>query len=1629
MSSPLTRWSRRLGRRTGLPLLIAALAATGCDSSSGPSQPGDGPGDNPEVAGLRLSEQEIRAQIAGNEVAVSFVLHRAGSGSGRGTVWAGLYRIGEDAALAEANTPFVLDAAAVTVPVSLPFAEAFDAAAPATLADYVVRYRVQWDGAPVWGRRSLFAAYDLAEARLLAHDTLQVDTDGFLRLFARDPRDGAALADLPVSVTLRSVPAATEADPEPAAIEHPLFTGRTDAQGLLAAPLRAGAELIGQHELVVRLETAAGPQELRANVAVQRATKVLLTTDKPLYQPGQKIHLRALALNRPSLAPAAGAPVVFEVYDGKNNKVERVARVADDFGVASYVFGLANEVNMGRYRLVATIGEGGESVTEKTVTVERYTLPKFDATITLDREVYFAGDRVTGTLDARYFFGQPVAGGQVAISASTLDAGETVFAQLQGATNAEGLYRFEFDLPDYLVGQPLAQGGGLVSLALEITDTAGQSRTIARTLRVAKGPLEVIALPESGAHVPGIAQQLLIRSTDAAGRPVAAEHQISIGGEVIGTVETDASGLGSLRILRFDPVLEIDVTSVRGEDRVVNTFTYAAEQTGTAAVLVTTPQALYRVGDTLNADIQVSGATDTVFLDVVRGGQTVLTDVLQPDADGRAHFELALGPDHAGALTVSAYTLGRGSDLRRDAATVYVDPADGLQVSITADREVYAPGDEAELTVRVTDADGNPRAAAVGLQGVDEAVYSLMEFRPGLENTWFRIEGELAEPRYQVGGPGLATLAGNPGAVDDADSQAQARMLFAAAGDTGGYAVDRNTWREAQAAVVPRLKPPLQAALDALALPIEAELNASNDPWNFDLAGRVAREPGPIYDFWGQPMTLSAASSQQLSLVSAGPDEVLGTDDDLRVSKEVFGGWRGQDDFDNAGGFPAAEGGGEGPPPQAPDPGTDEDGAGGGAVRVRRNFPETLFVEPALIVGGDGEARLTIPLADSITTWRISALANSVAGLLGSTDAGLRVFQDFFVDVAFPATLTRGDEYAVPVAVYNYLDRPQTVRLEVQQAEWLTVLGDANPTIQLAAGEVGGLRIPVRVNDVGLHGLTVIARGETLSDGVERTVRVMPDGELFERAESGALEAEVTRTVQVPAEAVPGSGNVFVKLYPGVVSQVVDGMDGILQMPSGCFEQTSSTTWPNVLVAAYLATGENPDPEIMLRAMEYINTGYQRLLTFEVDGGGFEWFGQPPSHTVLTAYGLLEFTDMARVRQVDEGMMARTRAWLIAQQGADGHWIAARGFDETGQLTDPVSITAYVAFALAAAGERGPSMALARDFLRGSVDQMGTYSLALTANFLTAWGGDAALSGRVFDRLATAIEAQLDEDVGQHWETDEQTTTYGNGPSAWIETTALATHALLVSRTHPQLAEKALAWLVTQKSPGGAWGSTAGTVWTIKSLLAAAGGGRDATADATVRVLLDGVERGQFRIDGTNSDVMRQADLSAWLTPGAEQTVTLQVDGTAKLNYGVITRHYMPWAGPPPGDGPLHIAVSYDRTTLSVDDTVTATVAISNDDAAYADMVMVDLGIPPGFDLVTADLEALRAAGTIARFETTQRQLILYFTRVEAGEPLTFTYRLVARDPVRAEAPPSRIYSYYNPEIAAAALPTEFQVD
>ncbi|MBN1579191.1 MAG: hypothetical protein JXA89_00705, partial [Anaerolineae bacterium] len=221
------------------------------------------------------------------------------------------------------------------------------------------------------------------------------------------------------------------------------------------------------------------------------------------------------------------------------------------------------------------------------------------------------------------------------------------------------------------------------------------------------------------------------------------------------------------------------------------------------------------------------------------------------------------------------------------------------------------------------------------------------------------------------------------------------------------------------------------------------------------------------------------------------------------------------------------------------------------APRLRQYFPETLYWNPEVVTDESGFVSLGVPMADSITTWRLTALASTQDGRLGFTTRGIRVFQDFFVDIDLPVSLTQGDEISIPVGVFNYLPEAQEVRLVVEQEAWFELLGQAEQTLTIASNDIEVVYFPIRVTQFGQQGFQITAWGSRMSDAIRRQVRVVPDGKEIRLTDSDWLRESKEVVLDIPASAVPGTPRVEVKIYPGVMAQIIEGLEKILRLPHG----------------------------------------------------------------------------------------------------------------------------------------------------------------------------------------------------------------------------------------------------------------------------------------------------------------------------------------------------------------------------------------------------------------------------------------------------------------------------------------------
>jgi len=435
-----------------------------------------------------------------------------------------------------------------------------------------------------------------------------------------------------------------------------------------------------------------------------------------------------------------------------------------------------------------------------------------------------------------------------------------------------------------------------------------------------------------------------------------------------------------------------------------------------------------------------------------------------------------------------------------------------------------------------------------------------------------------------------------------------------------------------------------------------------------------------------------------------------------------------------------------------------------------------------------------------------------------------------------------------------------------------------------------------------------------------------------------------------------------------------------------------------------------------MKAEGFVNIGYQRLLNFESPTGGFNWWGNTEAgNMLLTGFGIQQFEDMSKVYDIDRGIIDRSKRWLASKQNSDGSW------DPTTHLhgynmalgANKLRTTAYILWSILQVGDQGNHVEKAAKFLKGNLKEAGgdLYTLALCANALVLWNKDDKVTIDLLKQLyEMRVEDQKEKTIS--WPTKGDTAMYSRGDAAAIETTALVTMAFIKGDRYTTAINGGLAFLIKNKGAYGNWNSTQATILALKTMLLALGGvGKD--ADMSVAVLIDGKEIAREAFNPENSDVMRIVD--AGIVGPGDHKVEIKAAGKANVMYQVVGRHYRPWREVGGKGEPLTVKLEYDRRELKVDDLITAKVHVKYNLNRPTFMVIVDLGIPPGFTVIPDEFATMVSQGKIARYSLTGRQITLYLGEMRPDKPLDFKYKLRAKFPIRAKTPQSVAYEYYTP--------------
>ncbi|MFK8115039.1 MAG: MG2 domain-containing protein [Rubripirellula sp.] len=695
---------------------------------------------------------------------------------------------------------------------------------------------------------------------------------------------------------------------------------------------------------------------------------------------------------------------------------------------------------------------------------------------------------------------------------------------------------------------------------------------------------------------------------------------------------------------------------------------------------------------------------------------------------------------------------------------------------------------------------------------------------------------------------------------------------------------------------------------------------------------------------------------------------------------------------------------------------------------VREDFAETLFWHPMLITDSEGRATVRFDLSDSVTSFRLVADGHASDGRIGTGGGEIQSRIPFQIEPKLPLEVTAGDRIDLPIAVINTTESESRVGLSVQTGSVLRAIGESTRELKLAAVERRRTHLSLDViqgaaeqdAEILIHG----TGSGALTDSVRRRIHVSPLGYPERESIAGRLNGQAKIRLPIPKGIVAGSLAVTVRAYPSPLADVMSGVESILREPSGCFEQTSATNYPNTMALLYLRESQTSNPEVSRKAKGMLDRGYTKLTSFECQQRGYEWFGDDPGHEALSAFGLMQFTDMSRVMSINQEMMVRTREWLMGRRDGNG------GFQRNSRhlhvwSVEQEIVNAYVLWAITEADVAAGHPRRANRELQAELNQLAKVAQQSQDPYLVA------LSAATLMNVNRTEEGEKLLEKLAGWQQDggslegRTTVTSSGGISRTMETTAIGILAWVKSPQYIGQARSAAKWISGNRLGNAGFGSTQATVLALKALVAMSGHSQTGAGGELV-VKYQGQPLGAGRLpeearSGQTVEIKGLGEkLQAAVEAEDEIEIELVADGATNLSYTIDVAFHS--TAPRSDDAcPLELSTKLtgemlESGSVPAGESLLVETRLANKTSMGQPMTIAIVGLPGGVEPRVEELDELQKADRYDFYEIRGREIVFYWRTIAPNEVKEVDFHVTAAIPGKYTGPASRAYLYYTAE-------------
>ena len=483
-------------------------------------------------------------------------------------------------------------------------------------------------------------------------------------------------------------------------------------------------------------------------------------TDKPIYRPGHHVNVKAILRWRhlDALAKFDRADAEIVAADPNDKVVFRRQVKVDPFGAVHASFAVPETAALGYYSIRV---QSGDAQAMGAFEVQEYRKPEFEVIVTPGARFVRQGQEAVVTVQARYYFGQPVANAQLRYVVnqqpyysplrwdSGFEIGETDYFY-GGTQTAEGTLRLDADgKAELRIPLPVAEDRQDYSARIEaqVMDAANREVSGNTIVHATYGTFLVSAQSAQSIFRANSPAQLSVRAVDYTGAPQVnvpvtltlehlsyrsgyyAEPAVTVIATTSVTTGADGSAIARLDLPNRTGTFRVRVSAPSG-DRTVEDFSWmwvpgpseATDDTGDRYLELLSDRKSYQPGE--SARLIVRGETISGPVLVTKEGQHVSWyRVLRPTPTDS--IEVPIEDGDVGDVFVSIAYLREGRLYRAERRLGVAATTRTLQIALTAEQAVSRPRDAGVFSVLVTDDSGQPVRAQVSLAVIDEAVYGV----------------------------------------------------------------------------------------------------------------------------------------------------------------------------------------------------------------------------------------------------------------------------------------------------------------------------------------------------------------------------------------------------------------------------------------------------------------------------------------------------------------------------------------------------------------------------------------------------------------------------------------------------------------------------------------------------------------------------------------------------------------------------------------------------------------------------------------------------------------------------------------------------------------------------------------